>query len=125
MVKEPKYTPDFEKFWWGYPSRLNDDGSFDKRGKWEAFIQWRKLPVDIRQKCLMLVEHKMIKCAKNTPDACRFLSKKRWEDYPDYPIQKAKPAQARQSEPKLLIDGGLEGLKARIEQRKAEPAKSS
>jgi hypothetical protein len=125
MVKEPKYTPDFEKFWWGYPSRRHDDGTFVKIGKWDAFVQWRKLPVEIRQKCLMLVENKIIPCCKITQDAHRFLAHRRWEDYPDYPTQKTKPAQPRQSEPKLLIDGGLEGLKARIEQRKAEPAKSS
>jgi hypothetical protein len=52
-----------------------------------------------------------------------------WEqEWPEYEAAQRRnqiPVQARQSEPKLLIDGGLEGLKARIEQRKAEPAKSS
>jgi hypothetical protein len=124
-MTEPKYTPDFEKFWWGYPSRRHDDGTFVKIGKWDAFVQWRKLPVEIRQKCLMLVENKMIPCCKITKDAHRFLAHRRWEDYSDC-VPDIKPKQTqRQSEPIQLLDGGLEGLKARIEQRKAEPAKSS
>jgi hypothetical protein len=83
-MTEPKYTPDFQDFWYSYPSRVSDAGTFVKVGKYDAFVQWRKLPVEIRQKCLMLVKNKMVKSSKFTQDACRFLSHRRWEDYPDY-----------------------------------------
>ena len=83
-MTEPKYTLDFQDFWTNYPARISEDGMFTKVGKWEAFTEWRKIPVEIRQKCLMLVKSKQVKCGKYTPDACRFLKKRRWEDYSDY-----------------------------------------
>jgi hypothetical protein len=101
-MTEPKYTSDFQDFWYDYPARVSDAGMFVKVGKFDAFVQWKKLPDAIKQKCLMLVKNKMIKCGKFTQDACRFLSHRRWEDYPDYvPTKKPTPVQTlpRYTEP--------------------------
>jgi hypothetical protein len=113
MTIEPKYSPDFQEFWRNYPSRVSDIGVFVKVGKWDAFVQWRKLTVDVRQKCLMLVRNKMVKCGKFTQDACRFLAHRRWEDYPDYPPDPKPKNEHRQNEPVKL--GEIATLKERQE----------
>ncbi len=76
--KEKPYTEQFELFWKKFKGRWNEDwSSYDKGGKREAFEEWEKLKIE-EQRQAWSVAHKT--GSKITPDACRWLKKKRFED---------------------------------------------
>lgn len=80
QVKKVKfeYTEDFEKFWRTFKGRWNPDRScYDKGSKFEAFTEWKKLSDREKQKATVAAAGTG---AKFTPDGCRWLKTKRWEE---------------------------------------------
>ena len=84
MAKEIKnYTPDFEQFWKGYPSRWNKDfqgGQWVKRKKQPAFQSWQKLSDEVRAKCLRILRQIKKSEGGAVRDAVTWLNEKGWDD---------------------------------------------
>lgn len=76
---EAEYTKEFESFWKKFKGRWNPDkGKYIKVGKHEAFEEWRKLSLD-EQRAAWRAAGKT--GDKFTPDACRWLKNRRFDDY--------------------------------------------
>ena len=74
-----KYTDDFEKFWKKFKGRWNRDTDiYVKRGKYKAFEEWKRLPLDERRKAWQNADRGT---CEFKPDACRWLKNKMFDDF--------------------------------------------
>lgn len=91
------YTPEFESFWNKYPKRwVESSGSWVKIGKYEAFQAWKRLAKSEREIIMMVLPK--VKANKFTPDAHRWLKKRRWEDFEIKNSRKKMPIFRRESQ---------------------------
>lgn len=75
-----KYTDEFEKFWYLYPRRwVESSGQWVKIGKYEAFVAWKR--ISKQERVFIMTILPKLKSNRYTPDASRWLKKRRWEDF--------------------------------------------
>lgn len=73
------YSPEFLEFWKKFKGRWSEDkGRYIKVGKYDAWVEWQEL-TEAEQKMALKVAHRT--GDKTTPDACRWLKHRRFEDY--------------------------------------------
>ena len=74
-----RYDDQFEDFWKKFKGRWNPDkGTYTKVGKYEAWQEWQHLDDDEKQHAIAVAGRVS---GKYVPDACRWLKKKRFDDY--------------------------------------------
>jgi len=94
--REVNYTFEFGNFWKLFKGRWNPDkGRYDKGGKLEAFEEWEMLTEDQQAKAVRAAP---LTGSKITKDACRWLKKRRWEDFEEALLPKA-PIKPKSSPP--------------------------
>ena len=78
------YTEDYERFWKGWPGRWKPETHRPtKVGKYEAWLEWKRLSVQDKAVAIKVVESGRVKDAgtQYLPDASRWLHRRRWEDF--------------------------------------------
>lgn len=78
-LSKVKYTSEFEFFWTKFKGRWSPDKDrYVKVGKFEAFQEWCKLTVEEQKKATAVADSVS---GKYTPDACRWLKRKLFDDF--------------------------------------------
>jgi len=81
---ETKYSSNFEIFWKKFKGRWNPEkggsGGYVKVGKFEASEEFEKLTEQQQQKAIAVAD---CVSGKYTPDACRWLKRRMFDDFPN------------------------------------------
>ncbi len=79
MTPKSRYDDDFQAFWKKFRGRWDTDkGAYTKVGKYLAWQEWKRL-TGYEKKQAVAVAHRT--GGKFTPDACRWLKRKLFEDF--------------------------------------------
>ncbi len=79
-----RYTDDFNQFWKAWPGRWKpEDNRYVKVGKYEAWLEWKTIDKEEQAEILAIVKSGRVKKAgtQYLPDACRWLKKRRYDDF--------------------------------------------
>lgn len=79
-----KYSEEFNKFWKLWPGRWQPESNrYVKVGKYEAWLEWRRLSKEDQKSVSIIVKSGRIKDAgtRYLPDACRWLKRRRFDDF--------------------------------------------
>ncbi len=78
-IGKSKYDAPFEYFWKQFKGRWDGDkGKYVKVGKFEAWREWQKLTLEQQRKAAAAADKVT---GKYTPDACRWLKRKMFDDF--------------------------------------------
>lgn len=81
-TKPKRYSDEFEDFWRKFKGRWNpdkgDSGGYVKVGKFAAWEEWQKLSKADQVKATAVADKVS---GKYTPDACRWLKKRLFDDF--------------------------------------------